>query len=277
MKKLLKLLFVLSGTTTLPLSVIACGQESLDDTLNIIYKGETKYSINNILPDKKNEPFKDKYSLSTQDSTALAKGIFQVILDKAKNETEIIWADENPESNQKAYSFKITNGTKKENETDLSWNVQKTTGTILVNISYLVGTINSEQKFDAKQKIDMSFVIKCCISESDNIVDEWVNLFNKQISEQKWNNDQPLEINLKEKNIELPKAKVDWTDLDAKVQKETNEVLKKQIQEIETKYSASWTIRSEETLSMDLKLKIYLSVSKNNAKQNTETFYIWFK
>lgn len=276
MKKLLKLLFVLSGTTTLPLSVIACGQETLDNILNIIYKGETNYSIDNLLSEKEIEPFKEKYYLSDNETSQLAKNIFKTALNNAKNETEIIWANENLETNQKVYDFKITNGTKVENEEGLSWEVHKPTGLIEIKISYLVGTINSDQKFNAKQKIDMVFKIKCCHSYSDQIIEEWVDNFNKQIKEQKWDSTNPLVINLSENDIELPKSGGNWSDLSIKIKQATNNIIH---QEIASNGSISWGIGNskDKTITKDLQLEIYLSVNKTNKEKDTNSFIIQFK
>lgn len=275
MKKLLKLLFVLSGTTALPLSVVACGQESLDTILNIIRKGEIKYSINELISNKEIEPFQKRYHLSEEQGKELSKTIFHKILEKAKNETEIIWNDDkNIEPENTAYSFKITNSTKEDDETDdYNWTVDKTTGTITVKINYFVGTITTDKQFDARQKIETVFEIKTCETDSDNIVEDWVNKFNDQIA------DSILTVELLKKEIKMPAVGKNWNDLTDEIQKETNNVIAEQLTNKGFNNSVTSKVEndSSETISKDFKLKIYLSATKSNTKRTTNTFTIWFK
>lgn len=275
MKKLLKLLFVLSGTATLPLSVIACGQEDLDATLDVVRKGATKWSVEDFPNlDLKINPFEEQYSLSIEKANLLVKDIAEIILIKAKNENKIIWSDDHDVTvGQKCYDFKITNAEKSEDEKNLLWDAKSITGTFELKVGYLVGTLNDSNKFDAKQKLDMTFQIKVYQSESDTIVDEWVNNFNEEIKKQEWNGGKPLVITLKDEAIKLPEKGFNWTDLNEKWQQETYDVIKKQV---------SWDsnvgllILSNEKVNEKSQLEIYLSINKTNATKTTETFFIAF-
>jgi len=92
MKKILKILFILAGTTTLPLSVVACDQESLNSNLNIIYKGLTKYDIEEF-GDIKGKVITDrdvkKYVLSDSQVRIIAKKIVELNLKAAGIETSL--------------------------------------------------------------------------------------------------------------------------------------------------------------------------------------------
>lgn len=269
MKKLLKLLFVLSGSTTLPLAVVACGQQSLDNILNIIKDGNTKYSINEVLDGKKiDKEYHKTYSLSTAEAALLAKTIAEKILAKVENKTEIKWADEDVSPNEKAYSFKIIEEKHEEKKEGYTWATTADTGTFNFKINYLVGTINDQKQFNAVQQISMSFDIKCYYTQSDQIVAEWIKDFEAQIA-----NHQPLAINLAAKEIDLPKKGSSWSDLDNEVQSEVyatlNSLIKTNI--------VGWKVQSNsDSVITDNTLEIFLSVNKKNVSQKTKLFMIKF-
>lgn len=269
MKKLLKLLFVLSGSTTLPLAVVACGQQSLDSILNIIKDGDTKYSINEVLDGKEIEKeYHKTYSLSTTEATLLAKTIAEKILVKAENKTEIKWADEDVSPNEKAYSFKIIEEKHEEEKEGYTWATTADTGTFNFKINYLVGTINDQKQFNAVQQISMSFDIKWYYTESDKIVEEWIKDFEAQIAKH-----QPLDINLEAKEIDLPKKGSSWSDLDNKVQSEVNGTLNSLIKS----NNVGWKVQSNsDSVVTDNTLEIFLSVNKKNVSQKTKLFIIKF-
>ncbi|MGL5268531.1 MAG: hypothetical protein ACRC8P_02050 [Spiroplasma sp.] len=270
MKKLLKLLFVLTGTITLPLSVIACKQETLDNTLNIIYKGDTKYDIKNLFPNKDTSKLVKKYTLSINESEEMAKKIAEIILKKDKNQKEITWYEKNLNTNQKCYNFSIDNGEKDDDKNDLTWIVNQINEMFTIEISYQVGIINSEQKFVANQKINMKFDIKCGISESDKIVDEWIKQFNKQ----NWNINNPINIDLTNQKIDLPESGKNWSDLDKKVIEATYNAIKSQIT---WPKEVSFIINNiDKIITKDLKLNLTLAVNLNDARKNTDNFYILF-
>lgn len=270
MKKILKLLFILTGTTTLPLTVSACKQEALESTLNIIYKGETNYNIKDFFANKDISKLVKEYTLSISESEELTKKIAETILKKDNNENKITWYDETFKSNQKCYNFTINNGEKDENKSTLTWKVDQITEKFIIKVSYQVGTINSEQKFVASQKINMEFNIKCGTSESDNIVNEWVKKFN----EDNWNIDNPIDVDLTSQKINIPNSGKSWSDLDKKVIEATYTAIKSKIR---------WTnevaikINNIDKTIKDSKLELELSVNLSDAIKNTNSFYILFK
>lgn len=269
MKKLLKLLFVLSSSTTLPLAVVACGQQSLDSILNIIKDGDTKYGIDQVLPDKKIEEYQKNYSLSNNDATLLAKAIAEKILTKSGNKTEIKWADDNVTANETVYSFKIIEEKQEEetnNEDGYTWAAMADTGTFNFKINYWVGTIDEQKQFHAVQQISMSFDIKCYRTESDKIVEAWIAKFNEQIAKE-----QPLNIDLAEES-ELPKEGAGWSDLDSKVQSKTYATLNSIIGTT----NVSWHIQSDSVVAKD-QLEIFLSVNKKNTVKETKPFTVKFQ
>lgn len=273
MKKLLKLLFVLSGSTTLPLAVVACGQQSLDSILNIIKDGKTKYDIDQVLSDKKiEEEYQKTYSLTKDEATLLAKSIAEKILAKSENKTEIKWEGDNVAPNEKVYSFKITNGKDEEKKKDnYTWTTFAVTGNFNLKISYFVGTINDQKQFNAAQQLNMSFDIKCYKTEGDKIVEKWVANFNKEFAD-KWNNNHPLVIDLGAKEIDLPVEKSSWSDLNSKVK---DEVQAKLTSFIGTT-NIGWKIQSDhDSVVTNKTLKIFLSVDKKSVKE-TNRFYIQF-
>lgn len=269
MKKLLKLLFVLSGTTTLPLAVVACGQQSLDSILNVIKDGDTKYAINEVLNGKEIEKeYHRTYSLSTAETTLLAKTIAEKILVKAENKTEIKWADENISPNEKVYSFKIIEEKHEEGKESYTWATTADTGTFNFKINYLVGTINDQKQFNAVQQINMSFDIKWYYTQSDQIVEQWIKDFEAEII-----NNQTLIINLEAKEIDLPKKGSSWSDLDNKVQSEVYATLSSIIK----RNNVGWKIQSNsDSVVTDNTLEIFLSVNKKNVSQKTKLFTIKF-
>lgn len=270
MKKILKLLFVLTGTTTLPLTVSACKQEALESTLNIIYKGETNYNIKDFFTDKDISKLVKEYTLSINESEELTKKIAETILKKDNNKNQITWYDKTLKPNQKCYNFTINNGEKDENKNILTWKVNQVNERFTIKVSYQVGTINSEQKFVATQKINMDFHIKCGTSESDNIVNDWV----KQFNEHNWNIDNPIDVDLTNQKIDIPSSGKTWSDLDKKVIEATYTAIKTKI---------TWTgdvaikINNIEKTIKDSKLELELFVNLNDARKNTNSFYILFK
>lgn len=273
MKKLLKLLFVLSGTTTLPLSVIACGQEALDNDLNLIYKGETNFDITQLLQNKDMSKTVSTYTLSIEDVNLMAQNIGKFNLDKAGIKTPIVWYNKNLQPEQKCYNFTVTNGEKSKDEKNLTWTVNQVNEKFTFKISYLVGTINSNKDFVAHQKIDMSYNIKCGTSESDKLLQKWIDEFNSK----NWNIDNPITINLTKEKIDLPKSGISWSDLNKEIISATNSALANEINQFKTK-NIAWIVQNiKKTITDDMKLELALSANLNDSKGTTNHFYIQFK
>lgn len=270
MQKLLKLLFTLSTATTLTLSVTACNQQDLDHTLNIIQNGNTNYNINEISDEPlNNETIKD-ITLKQDQSQALAKKIAEKILNDNKSEANLTWFNENIPINQQCYDFKITNGENK-SSTDLTWSVQSNTQRFQVDISYFVGTIKQDKSFEAKQRIKMVFYIKVGTSENDKKLDEWINNFNNN----NWNEKNPIEINLKNKDITKPINNTDWSNVDKKVITETYQAIKAKLIWSSALNPSIQIQNLNEKINNDL-LKLQLIVNLGDSKANTNDFYIKF-
>lgn len=268
MKKLLKLFLALNSVTVLPFTVVACKQESLNDILNIIYKGEIKYSIKDFFPNKEIGSLKEKYILTIDESKQLAQNIANTILDKT-NSKSINWYNENPEINQEYYHFDIKNGEKTEN--NITWEINQVNGRFKIEISYQVGTANSEKKFIARQNINMTFYIKCVTSESDNILDNWVNQFNNK----KWNINNPIIVDLTKNKISLPKNNTSWADLDKEIIKATYNTISNEVKNWPT--VAYSIVNFDKTITEDMKLNLVLSVNLNDAKKDTNDFFVLYK
>ncbi|MDQ7982706.1 MAG: hypothetical protein REH79_00615 [Spiroplasma sp.] len=266
MKKLLKLLFTLSATTTLPLSVIACQQESLDGTLKKIYDGETKFTINQILSEESITETITTKSLTIAKANELAKGIAETIL-TANN--PITWFDQSLEVNQTCYNFNITNGTKDDSNSNISWDVKKDNQKFDINISYLVGKVNQNKNFDAKQRINMTFNIKAGTSSSDIILNKWITNFNGQTAN-------PIEVNLTSQNITKPKNGTSWSDVEKKVITATYEAIAGKLTWDGAKEVTTYYIQNVDATITNDSLKIKINASLNDAKANSADFAIKF-
>lgn len=268
MTKLLKLLFVLTGTTTLPLTVIACGQESLDGNLNILYNDdETKYDINKLLPNHTitDEVLKE-FSLKDSETQELARTIANMIFEKNDPENKIPWYDKATKNNQKCYNFDVKYG----KENTFTWDVQAITGRFTIKISYLVGTADAKNNFVAHQKIDKSFNIKVAKPKSEAKVKAWIDEFNDTF---KWD-ETPLEIDLSKIDLDLPKENTSWSSLDTKIRLKTNETIDTELKKLNHKLNA-WTIQAtDENIKSDMTLKLQISVNLNETVATTKHFYI---
>lgn len=266
MKKTLKLLFALSTTTTLSLSVIACKQQDLDNTLKIIQNGVTNYDINKVSDKTINPKALSTITLTTEESQELAQSIAQKILDDNKSGINISWFSADTPVNQQCYNFEITNG-KKEN-TNLTWNVLIDNQRFQLDISYLVGTVNQDKSFGAKQRIKMTFYIKVGTSQSDNQLTEWKTNFDNQ----GWNSDTPLEVDLTSKKITIP---INWSNASKNAVSATYETIKEQLTWPGALNPSIQIQNINDTVNNGL-LKLQLIVNLGDSKANTNDFYIKF-
>lgn len=282
MKKLIKMMLTLATTTTIPLTVVACGQTALDGTLSAIYKGETNYLIDNLVPGKKhaNQIVTAPYSLTTDEITTLAQNIAKNILDAAKLPLPT-WYQKDTPVNQKCYNFNITNGT--DETTGKHWDVNWLTQRITIKISYLVGSVASDGSFKANQKIDMSFNIKVGTSQHDIDLNNWIKLFNQQTTNNPTFN--PIQVNLDDLKVDLPGTNASWSDLDKKIVAVANDAIGGAIGSVANwpgNNNVAWNVKGMGTVTSDKKLQLTLNVNYGDSQTgdgiapNVSSFYIQF-
>lgn len=273
-KKILSAIGLLTIAVPTTLSVTACGQESLDNNLKIIFNGTTKYDIKELIGKDISKEAMKTFTLTKNETNKLAKSIAETILKKSDPNSSIVWYDETPENNQKCYNFNVKNGEEKQEK--ITWKVDdQTNQRFTINIRYWVGITNSENKFVAHQQIDKTFTIKVATSNSDNIVDTWIKTFNNQ----KWNSN-PINVDLTKTKVDLPEKGTSWSDLSKELIEKTYTAIRDAVRKFENKESLkpiAWKIQSTKTTITDnMRLELQISGNLNDSIGTTETFYVLF-
>lgn len=217
MRKILKLLGMLTLSSYAASPILACSNQTLDGILKIISGGETSYEawdLNIGINKPVGNPVKDHTTIATQEITSdnlvvLAQSLAQKIVAKAGSSDIIPWFNSNLSKGTKCYNFSIDNDKTDSITGNKIWDVNDTTAQIAVDIIYQVGTVAKDKTFQNSQQVKDTFNLKCDYTRSDYMVYTTVASITKIANN-------TLEITIDEKD--KPKIGATFTDLGTNLQ-----------------------------------------------------------
>lgn len=284
MKKILKMMLALTCSTSVSLTVVACGQTDLDSFLNKIYTGSTNYKITDL---DSTAPFGSNpatYTNTTKDDQGnpyvLTKDNIEAIAQSIVNKNEPgnkipLFNNLSPQvDGTKCYSYIITNGKEQNGEYSFGTNneLNIAAGTLELDLSFEIGTVNNK-KFEASQRINMKYQLIVQQTQANVDLENWVTGFNSAF------NGQIIDVNLGDK-IVLPSDNQKISDLTSDQIKTMNESISDAIQSKSLISGVTWIVNPETktTVFKNNQIKVYLTAKLNNAKdQNTDSFTLNFK
>lgn len=217
MRKILKLLGMLTLSSCAVSPILACSNQTLDGTLKIISGVETSYEawdLNIGINKPVDVPTKDHVTIATQEIISdnlvvLAQTLAQKIVNKTGSSDIIPWFNSNLSEGAKCYNFSIDNGKTDSTTGNKMWYVNDTTAQIAVDITYQVGAVTNNKTFQNYQQVKDTFNLKCDYTRSDYMVYTTVDSIAKIAKN-------TLEIIIDEKN--KPKIGANFIDLGTNLQ-----------------------------------------------------------